>query len=151
MSEMRKSNGSALSSEEIQAATSQQLLKYEDLNQMEHFAMFLGVAQVLELNLKSLLNYKYGIDFESMERWTLGQVVQTLKDMGVRGDLCSLLKDIVGYRNYVAHEYLANEFELAPFRKDYPSHGFRKLQKWTIELEQVVFLCEQTEEHGSWG
>jgi len=149
---MQQPNAPHLEADEIQAATRQRLAKYERLNFLEHFAMFMGVAQILEIGLKGLLNRKYGFDYESMERWTLGKTSQTLKDRGLRGDFCALLESIVGYRNHIAHELMANEIMLRSLLDgDSARFEARELEKGTYELEQLMFLYEWCEAHGAWG
>ena len=73
----------SLTADEIAAETSSRLKRYDGLNFFEQYAMFMGVAQLLEISLKQLLNRKFGVPFESIERSTLGQVARLLKERGL--------------------------------------------------------------------
>jgi len=102
----------SLNREQIQAAVSRRLDKYENLNLFEQLAKFMGLAQAFEISLKQLLNRKHGVDFENLERATLGQVTNQLKDRGLRPDFIALLERVVGYRNHIAHSLRANQIML---------------------------------------
>lgn len=136
---------------EIQAAVHERLTKYEKLNFLEHFAMFMGMVQILEINLKVLLNSKYGVGHESMEGWTLGRTSHVLKERGLRGDFCVLLDSVVGYRNHVAHELMANEIMLRSLLgSDSARFEVRELYKGTYELEQLMLMYEWCDQHSAW-
>ncbi len=148
---MQQPKESSLTADDIRTAIGQRLTKYESLNFLEHFAMFMGVAQILEISLKGLLNRRYGIDHESMERWTLGTTSRAIKERGIRGDFCALLQSVVGYRNHIAHEFMANEFMLRSLLGDDSARfEVRELEKGTYELEHLLFLYEWCEEHSAW-
>ena len=113
--------------------------------------MFMGVAQILEIGLKGLLHRRFGVDIETMERWTLGKTAKTLKERGVRADFIQLLESVVDYRNYIAHELLANEAILRSLLSGESGRfEIRQLEKGTYELEQLMFLYDWTEEHQGW-
>ena len=151
MTDPQRSQGPSLSAHEIGATVAKRLKKYEKLNFLETFAMFMGVAQLLELSLKGLLHRKYGIDRDSMERWNLGRTARVLKERGLRADFCALLDSVVRYRNYIAHELLANEAMLRSLLGgDSARFEIRRLEKATYELEQLMFLYEWTDEHEAW-
>jgi hypothetical protein len=141
-----------LTSEEIRDAVFQRMEKYRDRNLLEHFGMFMGLAQLLELALKGLLHRRYGVQFEAMERWTLGQVAGALRDRHLRPDFLHLLGSVVQYRNHVAHSLLADAVVLRELYQGRPTRfETRALEKGTYELEQLWFLFEWTEEHNAWG
>lgn len=141
----------SLTADEIQAAVHQRLKRYESLNFFEQFAMFMGIAQVVEISLKQLLHRKYGVEFDSMERSTLGQVARSLKDHGLRADFTSLLDSVVQHRNHIAHSLLANQIMLQSLDAGAARFEIHELQKGIYELEQLWFLYEWTEEHNAWG
>jgi hypothetical protein len=141
----------SLNREQIQAEVSERLKKYEKLSFFEQFAMFMGLAQAFEISLKQLLNRKYGVDFESLERATLGQVTGQLKDRGLRPDFIALLESVVGYRNHIAHSLLANQIMLQSLGAGDARFERRELEKGMFELEQLWFLYKWTEEHDAWG
>lgn len=141
----------SLTPEEIQSEVLRRLKRYENLSFFEQFAMFMGVVQVVEISLKQLLHRKYGVEFESLERSTLGQVAHSLKDRGLRPDFTKLLDSVVGYRNHVAHSLLVNQIMLQSLGAGDARFEQRELQKGIYELEQLWFLYEWTEERNAWG
>lgn len=141
----------SLTPEEIQSEVLRRLKRYENLNFFEQFAMFMGVAQIVEISLKQLLHRKYGVDFESLERSTLGQVARSLRDRGLCPDFTALLDSVVGYRNHIAHSLLANQIMLHSLGAGEARFEQSELQKGIYELEQLWFLYEWTEEHDAWG
>lgn len=141
----------SLTHEEIQAEVRKRLVKYEKLNFFEQFAMFMGLAQALEISLKQLLHRRYDVEFESLERATLGQVTGQLKDRGLRPDFIGLLESVVGYRNHIAHSLLANQIMLQSLGAVDARFERRELEKGIFELEQLWFLFEWTEQHSAWG
>src|SRR5688572_28242711 len=104
----KPSNEPKISGREIHRRVLKRLTAYDKLNHLEHFAMFLGKAQVLEFGLKSLLARRYKYEPDEIERWTLGKSTYALAKSGLRDDFIALLKVVVDYRNHVAHEYLAS-------------------------------------------
>jgi hypothetical protein len=140
-----------LTAAQIRAAVSVRLKKYTGRKMLEQFAMFMGTAQILELNLKGLLHRLYKIDLESMERWTLGKIATTLKARGLRPDFTSLLDSVVGYRNYIAHSLLVDELMLRSLLSGKRTRMVtRELDKGIYELEQLYFLYEWTDKHTAW-
>jgi len=98
-----------LSDKQVNAIVVRCLRKYDKLNFLESFAMFVGKAQLVELGLKRLLMSKYGLEQENIEKWTLGRVIRELKDRGCRRDFVALLEELNRYRNYIAHDILADD------------------------------------------
>ena len=139
-----------LSAEEIAAATSARLARYEDLNFLEQFAMFMGVAQIVEISLKQLLNRLHGVPFDETESRTLGQVAALLRKHGLRPDFLALLDSLVKRRNHIAHNLLASQFILEALGASEARFEIRELEKGIYELEQLWFLLEWTNEHGAW-
>jgi hypothetical protein len=137
---------------EIQEQVLKRLEKYKNLNVLEQFAMFMGMAQVLEVGLKNLLSRRYKYDLKKMETWTLGRVTRELKECGLRPDFIALLESVVKYRNHTAHELLVNDAMLKyVLAGDSGRLELRQLEKGVYELEQVVFLHDWCEEHNAWG
>jgi hypothetical protein len=141
----------SLSREQILAAVAERLKKYDSLSFLESFAMFMGNAQILEIGLKGLLHRRFGVDLQTMERWTLGRTARALKEHGLRADFVHLLDSVVDYRNYIAHELLANEAMLRSLLAGESGRfEVRQLEHGTFELEQLMFLYDWTEEHDAW-
>ena len=113
--------------------------------------MFMGLAQTLEISLKQLLHRRYGVELESLENASLGQVKGQLRDRGLRPDFVGLLHSVVGYRNHIAHSLLANQIMLQSLGVGNARFERRELEKGIFELEQLWFLFEWTEEHDAWG
>lgn len=131
---------------------SKRLGKYKKLNVLEQYAMFMGMAQILEVGLKNLLVRRYKYDREKMEKWTLGKTTGELKASGVRKDFIALLESVVKYRNHIAHELLANDAILRSLLGgDSGRLELRQLEKGIYELEQILFLHDWCEEHNAWG
>jgi len=151
MTETQQSTEPSLEADEIQAAVRARLVKYERLNVLEQFAMFMGMAQILEISLKSLLHRKYNLDYEGMDRWTLGRTSRALKENHLRGDFTVLLDSVVGYRNRIAHEFLANEIMLRCLLDGNSGRlEIGELEKGIFELEQIMFLYEWCDRHDAW-
>jgi hypothetical protein len=140
----------SLSGEEIQKLVLQKLDEYKDLSFLEQYAMFMGKAQILEFGLKRLLARKYSVPIEDMERWTLGRVKNELEQKGLRPDFIALLNSVVQYRNYIAHELLANNALFSSIVEMSPHMEGKELWKGTYELEQIIVLHDWCEEHNAW-
>src|SRR5690348_3398643 len=97
-----------MSAATIKARVMRRLDRYTGVNYLEHFALFMGGVQLLEMHHKGLLAQRYKRDLEQMERWTLGRVTNEMRAAGVRPDYCELLSHLVTSRNFIAHEMLAN-------------------------------------------
>ena len=141
-----------LSQDQIRLGTEKGLKKYKKLSFLEEYAMFMGVAQLLELGLKNLLVEKHGYDLEKLERKTLGQTKKELEKVKLRPDFLKLLESVVDYRNYIAHEILANRGLYFSIVGDKVPEGHydkehRLLHKAIYELEQLVFLFQWTDEN----
>ena len=140
----------SLSQDDISREMRKRLKAYEKLNLLEHFAMFMGKAQILEFGLKSLLARRYGYDTDRMQRWTLGRVVNELEACSVRADYIGLLKDLVDHRNYIAHELLANDAMLRQIAGSSGRLETRVLERGVFGVEQAILLHDWCEEHDAW-
>ena len=61
-----------LTEAEIRQGVDVRLEKYKGRSLFERFALFMGMAQLLELGLKRLLSRRYDVDIDSLERWDSG-------------------------------------------------------------------------------
>ncbi|MDP5152091.1 hypothetical protein, partial [Rheinheimera baltica] len=100
--------------------------------------------------LKSLLSRKYNVPEESMERWTLGRVKNELRDKGLRPDFIAFLESVVDHRNYIAHEFLANNAITQSMANFSDRKLYGDLFRATYELEQIIILYDWCEEHNGW-
>lgn len=144
-------NEPRLEQNEIRKQVLKRLEKYKNLNVLEQFAMFMGMAQVLEAGLKNVLGRRYKYDIEKIETWTFGRTTSELKERGLRPDFIALLESVVEYRNYIAHELLVNDAMLRSILGDDSERlELRHMEKAIYELEQVVLLHDWCEEHNAW-
>jgi hypothetical protein len=139
-----------LERDEIKKAVFERLEKYRRLSLLEHFAMFMGGAQLLEVQLKGVLAGSFGVEHDRMERWTLGRVQRELGARGCRADFVQLLESLVNYRNHIAHDLLANVTLLKSLVKGAGRFERKILDPATYELEQLLFLAQVTDEHQAW-
>ncbi len=145
-------NEPRLAANEIQEQVLNRLEKYKSFNVLEQFAMFMGMAQVLEVGLKNLLSRRYKYDLEKIETWTLGKTTRELKECGLRADFIALLESVVQYRNHIAHELLVNDAMLKCILGGESGRlELKQLEKGIYELEQIIFLHDWCEEHNAWG
>lgn len=142
--------GLSLSGEQIQAMVNAKLEAYKELSMLEQYAMFMGKAQILEFGLKGLLTRKYNVPADDMERWTLGRTKNELKDRGLRSDFISFLESVVGYRNNMAHEFLANNAITRSIANFSERKLYGDLFRAIYELEQIIILYDWCEEHDGW-
>ena len=98
-----------ISGRQVDAIVIRRLRRYDRLNFLESFAMFMGKAQFVELALKKILAQKFGCEDEKIENWSLGQVIKKLKALGLRPDFVALIEDLKERRNYIAHQVLADD------------------------------------------
>lgn len=127
----------SLSGKQVHATVVRRMRRIDALSFLESFAMFMGKAQLVELGLKNILAGKYGYNGEKIERWTLGRVVNELRECGLRQDFIHLIEQLKEHRNYIAHELLAND---AVLRK-LAGRGAQRLA-WK-SLRHGLYLVEQ--------
>jgi len=147
----KPSDGPKISGREIHRRVVKRLAVYDKLNLLERLAMFLGKAQVLEYGLKSLLARRYNYSHDDMQRWTLGRTTYELEKSGLRADFIALLKVVLRYRNYVAHESLVTMAMLSILLKGNIGRlGVKHLESGAYELERVILLHDWCERHDAW-
>lgn len=81
--------------------------------------------------------------------------LQRIRKKKLRPDFLHILKNSVENRNYIAHEIIANKFLFHSILGDkIPDNHYdkesRRLDKFIIELEQLVFLFESTNKYNWW-
>lgn len=139
-----------LTEDQIKEMVLARLTEYEDMSPLEQYAMFMGKAQVLEFGLKGLLHRRYNVSLDSMERWTLGQTKNELKNRGLRADFIAYLELVVQHRNDMAHAFLrdlAITRSLAAFSD---RKLFGDLFRASYELEQIMIFYDWCEENNGW-
>lgn len=137
----------------IQKGTLAGLKKYENLNFLEKYAMYMGVAQILEMRLKQILTKNFDEEFEKLENFTLGQTIFKLKTGGMRKDFVSYAESVKDTRNYITHELILNKviwLSLVENNPEYYSKDDRGLDKGIYEIEQLMFILEWNDKNGEW-
>lgn len=155
MAEEELNNDDFISQNQIMKEVELRLKKYQGLNFFESFAMYLGVAQLLEVGLKNLLESDFGYEQKKMEKWTLGRLNLELEKHNFRNDFTEYLKIVIKKRNYIAHELLADKATFDSILNSIDSKSTftkheRILSKATIELEQICYIFDITMESGEW-
>jgi len=140
----------SLSGDDIKRMVQEKLQEYEELNPLEQYALFMGKAQILELSLKGLLGRRYDVDLDSMEKWTLGKVKSELEQRELRSDFIANLTTLVGHRNHMAHEFLANNALTRSIANFSERTLYGDLFRAIYELEQIIILYDWCEEHDGW-
>jgi|SRR5690554_4864068 len=143
-----------LTLEEIETGVQNGIKKYENLDFLGKYAMYVGVAQLLEFGLKKLHQERYGNTLQDMEKWTLGRTKKELAEKGLRPDFISLLESVVDYRNYIAHEILLNFALIKSITDNLKTNNYSKderiLDKAILELEQLIFLFDWSNQNNAW-
>jgi hypothetical protein len=144
---------SGLESNEIRKGTLEGLKKYDSLNFFEKYAMYMGVAQLLELRLKQILVNEFKEEFDKIENLPLGPTLKKLKEKGMRPDFFLFAEPVKNERNYIAHEIIANEaiwHALAGINPEHYTKDARKLDKAILEIEQLMFILVWNDQNGKW-
>jgi len=129
----------------------ERLAKQGDLSFLEQYAMYMGKAQILEMGLKGVLIRKFNYEEETIDRWTLGRIANELKENNIREDFTAFLDGVVEFRNYIAHDILADDALIKSLTN---GKGMTKqsriLSKAAIELEQLMIMYDLCQEHDEW-
>lgn len=150
MQDKAMNKGKSLTGEEIKALVMAKLKSYENLSALEQYAMFMGKSQILEFCLKGLLTKKYGVELETIEKWTLGRVKNDLEQRGLRPDFIAFLNSVVDYRNHIAHEFLVNNALTQSIANFSERKLYGDLFRAIYELEQIMVLYDWCEENNGW-
>jgi hypothetical protein len=130
-----------LSGKQVLATVTRRLQRTEKLNFLEHFAMFMGKAQVVELGLKKILVRKYGYKEEKIENWPLGAVIKELKKLGLRRDFIALVEHLKEHRNYIAHEMLADDAMVQKLAgAESRRFAWKSLERGLFSVEEVIVV-----------
>lgn len=132
--------------DEIGHLHDQRLEKYKGKSFIEKYALYMGMAQILELQMKQILHRQFGYisedDIEKLERKTFGQSVRILKDKGVRPDIIELLEKNRDNRNNMAHSFLVDTMISTSLGFNMESIEVRQLDKSIFELENLILFWE---------
>jgi hypothetical protein len=132
--------------DEIGHLHDQRLEKYKGKSFIEKYALYMGMAQILELQMKQILHRQFGYisedDIEKLERKTFGQSVRILKDKGVRPDIIELLEKNRDNRNKMAHSFLVDTMISTSLGFNMESIEVRQLDKSIFELENLILFWE---------
>ena len=130
-----------LTGKQVLAKVTRRLQKNEKLNFLEHFAMFMGKAQIVELGMKKILVSKYGYKEEKIENWPLGAVIKELKKLGLRPDFIALVEKLKEHRNYIAHEVLADDAMMQKLAGAKARRfAWKSLERALFSVEEVIVV-----------
>lgn len=115
----------------------------EKMSFLEQYAIFMGKAQLVELELSGLLIRKYNYDEEEIGKYTLGKIIGELQKHKLRPDFVELLKELLKYRNSLAHEFLGvtamgNKLDGGDFEK----LQYKELRYALVKVEEVVHVYD---------
>lgn len=114
----------------------------------EYCGVFMGKAQLIENSLKGILVHKYGRDESSLEKYTMGMCIAALRKSGMRPDFLALLDELLKYRNYIAHEILADEAHLRSLiGQDTGRLNFKHAERAMYVAEEVIQVHDFLVEH----
>jgi hypothetical protein len=138
--------------DEIRQLSSQRLEKYDGKSLIEKYALYMGMVQILELQMKQIIysqfDYKSEDQLEKLERMTLGGAVKILKKkLRVRPDLIELLENTRDNRNNMAHSFLVDTMISKSLGFSMESIEVRQLDKYIRELENVILFWEWCVKH----
>ena len=136
-----------LTPKRLQSKIIKKLTPIEKMSFLEQYAIFMGKAQIVELSLVGLLIHKYKYNESKVEKFTLGTIIKELEKCGLRPDLSALLRELLKYRNSLAHEFLgvtAMGNKLAGI--NFERLQYKELSRALYQVEQVIqvydFLIE---------
>ena len=138
--------------DEIRQLSSQRLEKYDGKSLIEKYALYMGMVQILELQMKQIIynqfDYKSEDQLEKLEKMTLGGAVKILKEkLRVRPDLIKLLENTRDNRNNMAHSFLVDTMISKSLGFSMESIEVRQLDKYIRELENVILFWEWCVKH----
>jgi hypothetical protein len=138
---MTRGKRKTLSGKQVHSIVARRLRKIDGFSFLESFALFMGKAQIVELGLKHILISTYGYDEERVERWTLGRVVNELRERGLRQDFVQLMEELKERRNYIAHEMLVNDALLRRLAGSRAQRiAWKSLHRGLYVVEQAIVL-----------
>lgn len=120
----------------------------DGFNLLERYAILMAQIQSVELILKRLLSDERGYDFDELENYTAfgNRFFKLLKKEGMHDTLLSFLEDLKMYRNYFAHEFMANQMIITSILKkralEY-SKPHRLLRNALFSFEQFILMHEE--------
>ena len=136
--------------DEISQLSSQRLKKYDGKSLIEKYALYMGMVQILELQIKQIIYSQFGYNSEdqlkNLEKMTFGQAV-SMVDKKVRPDLIDLLTNTRDNRNNMAHSFLVDTMISKSLGFSMESIEVRQLDKYIRELENVILFWEWCVKH----
>ncbi|HDI1572307.1 TPA: hypothetical protein PKR15_004136 [Acinetobacter baumannii] len=137
--------------DDIKHLLDQRFEKYKGKSFIEKYALYMGMTQILELQLKQVLHHQFGYisedDIKKLEKKTFGQSVRILKSKGVRPDIIVLLESNRDNRNNMAHSFLVDTMISTSLGFNMESIEVRQLDKSIYELEQLALFWEWCVKH----
>lgn len=137
--------------DDIKHLLNQRIEKYKGKSFIEKYALYMGMTQILELQMKQIIHLQFGYisedDIKKLEKKTFGQSVRILKGKGVRPDVIVLLESNRDNRNNMAHSFLVDTMISTSLGFNMESIEVRQLDKSIYELEQLILFWEWCVKH----
>lgn len=137
--------------DDIKHLIDQRSEKYKGKSFIEKYALYMGMVQILELQMKQIIYHQFGYTTEEklqdLERKTFGQAVWILKENNIRPDLISLLEKNRDNRNNMAHSFLVDTTISTSLGFSIESIEVRQLDKSIYELENLILFWEWCVKH----
>jgi hypothetical protein len=138
-------------SDEIMQLCTQRLEKYEGKSFIEKYALYMGMVQILEFQMKKIIYHRFGYTTEkklqNLERKTFGQAICILKKNNIRPDIITLLEKNRDNRNNMAHSFLVDTIISTSLGFSMESIEVRQLDKSIYELENLILFWEWCVKH----
>lgn len=107
--------GKVLTPKQLQNKVHKRLIHLNKYSFYELYGIFLAKAQLIEFELKGLLERKFKYKDEELSTRTLGWVIRELGKKGLRLDFVFLLMDLLDYRNNLVHDLLSDDLLFKKF------------------------------------
>lgn len=136
--------------DEIMQLCSQRLEKYDGKSLIEKYALYMGMVQILELQIKQMMYNQFGYtsekQLENLETMTFGQALNALYKELYR-DIFDSLKNTKENRNNMAHSFLVDTMISKSLGLSMESIEVRQLDKYIFELENSILFWEWCVKH----
>lgn len=132
-----------LTQEQLLKKIAENLSFIEKMSFLEQYAIFMGKAQLIELELSGLLIRRYSYEEDKVEKTPLGGIITELEKCKLRADFIALLRELLGYRNSLAHEFLgvtAMGNKLAG--SDFEKLQYKELRYALVKVEEVTHVYD---------
>jgi len=116
--------------------------RYNKLNFLECYAMFMGKAQLVEFALKKILLKRYRYGEKKRDKMTLGGAIAELERLGMRKDFVWQLRQLNKCRIKMAHGFLADHLHLVALDRRFAHLSRRPLQEALFRVEETIHVFD---------